>query len=90
MALVKNEIPLLEFDSEQRAVINPDREAGGLSLPRKCVFPFLGELIDQYAAQTAARKVYDFVSATKAFSIYVTEHKGEEITLCQAPVGSAP
>lgn len=90
MALVKNEIPLLEFDSEQRAVINPDREAGGLSLPRKCVFPFLGELIDQYAAQTAARKVYDFVSATKAFPIYVTEYKGEEITLCQAPVGSAP
>lgn len=90
MALIKNEIPILEFDSEQRAVINPDQEEGDLRLPKKAVFAFLGPFIDEYADKTKAKKVYDFVSATKVFPIYITKYKGKEIVLCQAPVGSAP
>lgn len=42
MSIVKNQIPILEFDSEQIAVINPAHEELELNLPRKCVFAFLG------------------------------------------------
>ena len=35
MAIVKNEIPILEFDTEQSAVLNPAHENLGLNLPRK-------------------------------------------------------
>lgn len=90
MSLIKNEIPILEFDPSQEAVINPNHENLQLKLPRKCVYAFLGEYIDEYAVKTNAQKVAEFVSATKLFSIYVTTYKGEKITLCQAPVGAAP
>ena len=41
MSIVKNELPILEFDTEQLAVLNPTHENLGLKLPKKCVFAFL-------------------------------------------------
>lgn len=89
MAILKNEIPILEFDTEQAAVLNPTHENLGLHLPRKCVFAFLGAYVDEYASKTDTWQVSTFVSATKHYPIYITRYKGEEVVLCQAPVGSA-
>ena len=89
MPIIKNEIPLLEFDTEQTAVIDPTHEKIDLKLPKKCVFAFLGEYISEYASKAEAVKVSEFLSTTKRYPIYVLKYKGEEITLCEAPVGSA-
>lgn len=90
MAIIKNEIPILEFDPEQGAVLNPAHEKLNLHLPEKCVFAFLGDYIDEYASKADTKQVSTFISATKHYPIYITRYKGEEIVLCQAPVGSAP
>ena len=89
MSIIKNEIPILEFDTEQTAVISPMHEGLDLKLPKKCVFAFLGEYIDVYADMTDTRQVSCYISATKNYPIYVTKYKNEEIVLCQAPVGAA-
>ena len=49
MGIIKNEIPILEFDTEQQAVLNPTHDDLKLNLPRKCVFAFLGNYIEEYA-----------------------------------------
>lgn len=49
MSIIKNEIPVLEFDTEQTTVINPTSDNMNLNLPEKCVFAFLGNYIDEYA-----------------------------------------
>ena len=90
MSIIKNKIPILEFDTEYKAVIMPNHEKLDLHLPRKAVFAFLGEHIDKYAQTHKCVQVYEFISATKIYPIYVTNYKGENICLCQAPVGSAP
>ena len=89
MSIIKNEIPILEFDSEQAAVIGPTHEKLDLRLPKKCVFAFLGDYIDEYAGKADARIVTHFISATKHYPIYIAKYQGEEIVLCQAPVGAA-
>ena len=89
MAIVKNIIPILEFDTDRTAVINPAHEKLDLKLPKKCVFAFLGEYISEYAIKAGAVKVSEFRSMTKLYPVYVTKYKGEDITLCEAPVGSA-
>jgi len=89
MSVIKNEIPILEFDTEQTAVINPTHEGLELKLPKKCVFAFLGGHIDEYASKTDTRQVAHFISATKDYPVYITKYMGKEITLCQAPVGAA-
>lgn len=89
MSIIKNEIPILEFDSAKSAVIAPTHEQLGLKLPQKCVFAFLGDAIDEYAAKSNAKVVSHFISCTKNYPIYILQYKGEEIVLCQAPMGSA-
>lgn len=90
MSIIKNEIPILEFDSDEKAVIMPGHEKLDIKLPKKAVYAFLGEHIDMYAQNSNTRKVSEFISATKIYTIYITEYKGEEICLVQAPVGAAP
>ena len=90
MSIKKNEIPILEFDDDPTAVLEPTHEKLGLTLPPRCVFAFLGDTIDEYAARANARQVSTFVSATKRYPIYITQYRGKEVVLCQAPVGAAP
>lgn len=90
MSILKHEIPILEFDTVQSAIIDPTHENLGLCLPSKCIFAFLGDYLDEFAQKNHARQVSEFISATKRYPIYVLEHGGEEIVLCQAPVGAAP
>ncbi len=90
MLIMKNEIPILEFDTDITAVIMPTHENLDLNLPQKAVFAFLGAHIDEYAKAHGAVQVGKFLSATKDYPIYVVKYKGEDVCLCQAPVGAAP
>lgn len=89
MPVIRHEIPILEFDSDARAVLNPDHEGLDLHLPERCVFAFLGDVIDRYARASGAQRASRFVSATRDYPVYVVRHGGEDIALCQAPVGAA-
>ena len=88
MSIVKHEIPILEVDSSFSAVINPTHENLDLQLPQKCVYAFVGEYINQYAQEHGGVQVSSFVSITKEYPIYVIQHKGEKVVLCQAPMGA--
>lgn len=87
--ILKNEIPILEFDTDETQVINPTHENLDIKLPKKAVFAFLDEHIERYAKEHNAIKVSEFTSETKNYPIYIVKHKGEEVCLCQAPVGAA-
>lgn len=89
-SMTRHEIPVLEHDNDPGAVISPDHEGLDARLPRKAVFAFLGERIQRYAELVGGRQVVCFMSNTKPFPVYVITYKGEEICLCQAPVGAAP
>lgn len=90
MVLQKHDYPILEFDDSHKAVIMPNHDGLDIKLPKKAVFGFLGDEIDNYAKKVGAKIVGEFVSATKIYLVYVIEFKGEQICLAQAPVGSAP
>lgn len=87
MALIKNSIPILEYDNSQTAVIMPNREQ--YSFPEKAIFPFLEKEVEQYAAAHSCRQIGEFVSATKTYPIFEALYHSERICLCQAPVGAA-
>jgi uridine phosphorylase len=88
--IIKNEIPILEFDNVTSAVIMPTHENLNLQLPEKAVFAFLSDYIDEYANANNAKQVGTFESATKNYPIYVLDYEKEKICLVQAPVGAAP
>ncbi len=86
MALVKNGLPILEYDTAQRAVIMPGNRE--VTFPEKAVFLFLGDTAEAYAVEHGAEKLEDYVTITKTYPIYKTIYQGEEICLCQAPLGA--
>lgn len=85
MGIIKNDIPILEFDTEQKAVISPVHENLNLALPKKCVFAFLGNYIDEYAYKTDAKQVALFISATKNYPVYITNIKGRKSFFVKPP-----
>jgi len=89
MTLIKNKIPILEYDDSPCAVLMPTHEKLDIHLPEKAVFVFLGDNVEAYACSEKAEKVAEFVSVTKKYPIYVVDYGGEKICLCQAPMGSA-
>ncbi|KXT76330.1 Uridine phosphorylase [Streptococcus sp. DD10] len=85
----QHEFPILEFDDNPLAVIMPNHEGLNIQLPKKCVFAFLEDEIECYAKKVEAKRVGEFVSATKNYPVFVINYKGEPICLAQAPVGAA-
>lgn len=89
MTIYKHDIPVLEYDTEQIAVIMPNRK-NKYKFPPKCVFAFLGKTTDEFALSDNSTLIGEFESITKVYPIYRTIYKNEEICYCQAPCGSAP
>ena len=76
MSIQKHEIPILEFDSDPSAVLEPGHEALDVHFPERAVFAFLQDTIEKYALQHGGKVLTQFLSAT--------------FLLVQAPVGAAP
>lgn len=88
--IYKNDLAILEFDDNSESVIMPNHENLDLKLPDKCVYAFLEDETDQYALKNEGKLLGHFESATKTYPIYKINHKGHDLCLVQAPVGSAP
>ncbi len=84
------ELALLEYDSDQGAVVAPNHEKLKLRLPEVAVFAFVGDAVDTFAQAHHASVVSEFVSITKRYPIYQLQYKGKDICLCQAPCGAPP
>ena len=88
MALIKNEIPILEYDTGREAILMPGAGRDYRFTP-KAVLLFMDSEIDRYVALHDCELVGKFECVTKIFCAYKTVHKGCEITFCQAPLGGA-
>ena len=88
MSVMKNDIPILEYDTDLVAVIMPDHEHIEMRLPKKAVFAFLRDDVDRYAEEHNATVVSRFISATKEYPVYILDVNGQQICLMQALVGA--
>lgn len=77
--------PILEYDGAPHAVLEPDHENLGLSLPQNAAFPFAGDCVHEYAREHNLPVLAEFVTITKRYPVYgVNEH----VCLCEAPFGA--
>lgn len=84
----KNEIPILEYDTGSEELIRPDHGVEPF-LPERCVFAFLGDVVDRYAAAHEAKVADEYVTVSKTFLYYVMNFEGQEVCFVQAPIGAA-
>lgn len=87
--IVKNEIPILEYDDCSPEVIPPDHDWTAGKLPEKCLLAFLGDVVHAYANKHDARVVETLITVSHDIKIYVLHEENEDICLVQSPIGAA-
>ena len=88
MSLIKNDIPILEYDTNSKAVIMPGHSTN-FHFSERAVMLFMETEIDDYAMTNKCEIIGQFISITKDFPVYKTVHNGVELAICQAPLGGA-
>jgi len=88
MPLTKHEYPILEYDTENMAVLMPGRNTDS-ELPSKCVYGFLGDFVDKFALECNLDVIHKYRTMMKYISVYQMVIDGKEIVLCSAPLGAS-
>jgi len=86
--IIKNELPILEYDDYSEEVIAPNHDSEDLVLPKKCLFTFVGNVVQKYAEENNAELVEVFSTVSHDVNIYVLHEDGEDICLVQSIVGA--
>ena len=99
--VIKNEYPILEYSTDRKAIINPDREdfkpdregrnqgEGGYGrFPRLCLVTFFEEVLTGAIERYEGEKIGTYVSEMKDFHVYRLTVNGTEICAVQAVVAS--
>ena len=87
--IVRNEIPILEYDDSSQEVIEPDHDWTAGRLPEKCLFAFLGDVVHKYAEKNGAEVAETLITVSHDIKIYVLHEEEEDICLVQSPIGAA-
>ena len=80
--IIKNEIPLLEYDGSSLEVITPDHDCKDLKLPEKCLFAFLGDVVHKYAKENNADIAEELITVSHNIKIYVLHRRVRIYALC--------
>ena len=86
--IIKNQIPILEYDTSSKEVISPTHDCPDLKLPEKCLFTFLGDVVHEYAEKNCADVVEEMINVSHTTKIYVLREKNEDICLVQSQIGA--
>ncbi len=85
---MKKEFPILEFDPEKKAIINPKKEIKAIDIPERCVVCFFQDIINRLNQQKRLIKVADQKSEIGKHPVYVFEFKNEKLALFHPGVGA--
>lgn len=88
MSIIRNQYPILEYDTASEEILKPNLNMEKIQLPEKCVYAFLGGTVDAYAKAHEAICVSILHTITKDYPVYVVDYNGSRTVLCQAPLGA--
>lgn len=83
------EYPILEFDPNRQAVIDPQRVIKPLeNMPPHCLLCFFGDQVARLAETGQARQITEVRSEMGAQPVYVISHAERELAIVQPGVGA--
>ena len=85
----KREFPILEFDVNPIAKIEPLNVVAKIEVPECCVITFFGDVIEQMLQSGKLKQIATFYTATVHLPIYETEYNGKAIAIIQGFLGAA-
>jgi len=89
MPVVKFDYPILEYDTQETAVIEPNHRKLPPVLPPVCVLTFFGEVLNDFLSRHETEILLHFESEMRLFPVYGFTFRGVPLCVVQAVVGSA-
>ena len=86
--IIKNEIPIFEYDDSSLEVITPNHGNEDLKLPEKCLFAFLGDVVHNYAKEHDAEIANEYITVSHNVNVYILHEEEEDICLVQPTIGA--
>jgi len=85
----KQKYPILEFDPNPIAKLNPSNETAKIDVPECCVITFFGSVINEMLQSNKLDQVGTIYCATINLPVYVTKYNGKDIAIVQGFLGAA-
>jgi uridine phosphorylase len=82
------DIPLLEFDSEREAIIEPDLVHQNIDPPEHCVMPIYGSLIERLKAEGRLEKISELYTSLTPIEVSKLEFEGSYVTVAFPGMGA--
>ena len=85
------QIPLMEFDSDKKALIEPDMLRAlrtNIKPPEHCVMPIYGSLIGKLKQYGRLEKIHEIYSPFVPIDVYKMEYNGKSLTVANPGIGA--
>lgn len=84
----KEKYPILEFDENRNAIINPSNKKKKIDISKHCVITFFKDVIAKYLDEGRLKEISILKSETLDIPVYETIVQGRKICLVQGFVGA--
>lgn len=85
----KKEFPILEYDPNSKAKIDPSNLTAKTDVPECCVITFFGDVINEMLQSNKLKQIATFYSCTVNLPVYETNCNGKPIAIVQGFLGAA-
>lgn len=82
------DIPLIEFDSEREAIIEPGLVHRNIDPPEHCVMPIYGSLIEKLKTESRLEKISELYTSLVPIEVSKLEFEGRYVTVAHPGVGA--
>lgn len=86
--MLRNPYPILEFDPDKRAKINPTDNIEAIDMPEHCVVCFFKDVIDNLRDKGELRVLAELSSETGKDPVYEFQFKGQRVALFHPTLGA--
>lgn len=85
---MNHDSPIMEFDPDRRAILEPGGAPTSEPVPDRCVLCFFYEIIEQLAEKKVLRRIGQLKSEIGPNPLYILEHNGARVLVMQPGVGA--
>lgn len=87
--LEMKQIPLMEFDDDRMAIIEPANIHSNISPPEHCVMPMFGSLIGKLKGDGRLEKIYELGTPLVPIDVYRMEYNDKFVTVVHPGIGAS-
>lgn len=86
--MLKKQFPILEFDEDKDAFINPSNVHKKMNISERAVLCFFGDVIEKLKKEYSFAVVYTLKFETYYYPVYEFDYKGDKIVVVHMSVGA--